>query len=60
LEFEVGKHVYIKVSPMKGVKRFDVGKHVLAWKLASENTAEAKGCWQCQGTTKGISVKRSM
>jgi hypothetical protein len=24
LEFEVGNHVYLKVSPMKGVKRFGV------------------------------------
>jgi hypothetical protein len=24
LEFEVGKHVYLRVSPMKGVKRFGV------------------------------------
>jgi actin-related protein len=24
IEFEVGDHVYLKVSPMKGVKRFEV------------------------------------
>jgi hypothetical protein len=24
IEFEVGDHVYLKVSPMKGVKRFGV------------------------------------
>jgi hypothetical protein len=24
LEFEVGDHVYLRVSPMKGVKRFEV------------------------------------
>jgi hypothetical protein len=24
LEFEVGNHVYLKVSPMKGMKRFGV------------------------------------
>jgi hypothetical protein len=24
LEFEVGNHVYLRVSPMKGVKRFEV------------------------------------
>jgi hypothetical protein len=29
LEFEVGDHVYLRVSPMKGVKRFGV-----KWKLA--------------------------
>jgi hypothetical protein len=29
LEFEVGNHVYLRVSPMKGVKRFGV-----KWKLA--------------------------
>jgi hypothetical protein len=35
LEFEVGDHVYLRVSPMKGVKRFGVkGKlvpHLLKW-----------------------------
>jgi hypothetical protein len=24
IEFEVGEHVYLKVSPMKGVKRFGI------------------------------------
>jgi hypothetical protein len=42
LEFEVGKHVYIKVSPMKGVKRFDVGKHVLSMEIGKREYGRSK------------------
>jgi hypothetical protein len=45
LEFEVGNHVYLRVSPMKGVKRFgEKGKLTLAT-LDSSPSSRSVGLW---------------